>query len=164
MLSPADMLVVGVAALLFFGPDQLPKVARRAGQVVREVQATSASFIHEMERAADEPDHRTPYVPPEPYAQDPPIVTIDHPAPAETNHAPHGAPDVTPPIAPDLAPHAAFDYDSHAATNPAPPAKIEHTLHDPADHPEPPLSSNTKSGSTEVKPPNPKPQGSTATN
>ncbi|MBC5799524.1 MAG: twin-arginine translocase TatA/TatE family subunit [Candidatus Eremiobacteraeota bacterium] len=56
MLSPADMLIIGAAALLFFGPDQLPKVARRTGQVVREVQATSQSFIREMERAADESD------------------------------------------------------------------------------------------------------------
>jgi len=56
LLSPADMLIIGAAALLFFGPDQLPKVARRAGQVVREVQSTSQSFIREMERAADESD------------------------------------------------------------------------------------------------------------
>ena len=87
------MLVVGVAALLFFGPDQLPKVARRAGQVVREVQATSASFIHEMERAADESDHRAAYVPPEPYAPDPPTVTIDHPAPETPNNGPHAPAD-----------------------------------------------------------------------
>jgi len=61
LLSPADMLIIGAAALLFFGPDQLPKVAKRAGQVVREVQNTSQAFIREMERAADEgervPDH-----------------------------------------------------------------------------------------------------------
>ena len=56
MLSPADMLLIGAAALIFFGPDQLPKVAKRAGQVVREVQNTSQSFIREMERAADASD------------------------------------------------------------------------------------------------------------
>lgn len=55
MLSPPDLIVIGAAALLFFGPDQLPKVARRAGQVVREVQNTSQAFIREIERAADEP-------------------------------------------------------------------------------------------------------------
>jgi Sec-independent protein translocase protein TatA len=48
------MLIVGVAALLFFGPDQLPRVAKRAGQAMREVQNTSQAFIREMERAADE--------------------------------------------------------------------------------------------------------------
>jgi Sec-independent protein translocase protein TatA len=57
LLSPADMLIIGAAALLFFGPDQLPKVALRAGKVMRDVQNTSQAFIREMERAADEPDH-----------------------------------------------------------------------------------------------------------
>lgn len=54
MLSPLDMLVIGGAALLFFGPDQLPGVARKVGSVVRELQLTSQSFIREMERAADD--------------------------------------------------------------------------------------------------------------
>jgi len=58
VLSPVDMLVIGAAALLFFGPDQLPKVARRVGRAVRDVQLTSQSFIREMERAADEADVR----------------------------------------------------------------------------------------------------------
>ena len=73
MLGPGDMLIIGAAALLFFGPDQLPKVAKRAGQAMREVQNTSQAFLREMERAADEPDMHAvtprssePYVP-EPY-------------------------------------------------------------------------------------------------
>ena len=49
-------MILGAAALLFFGPDQLPKVARNVGRVVRDVQMTSASFLREMERAADEAD------------------------------------------------------------------------------------------------------------
>jgi Sec-independent protein translocase protein TatA len=56
MFSIADMAVAGAVALLLFGPDQLPKVARRAGQLVRDVQNTSQSFIREMERAADASD------------------------------------------------------------------------------------------------------------
>ncbi len=48
------MAVAGVVALLLFGPEQLPKVARKAGQLVRDVQNTSQSFIRELERAADE--------------------------------------------------------------------------------------------------------------
>jgi TatA/E family protein of Tat protein translocase len=53
MFSVPDMLVVSVLALLLFGPDQLPKIMRQAGRVMREVQNTSHSFIAEMERAAD---------------------------------------------------------------------------------------------------------------
>lgn len=64
MLSIPDMAIIGVVALMVFGPDQLPKVARRAGQLVRDVQNTSQGFIREMERAADTPDptpvHETP--------------------------------------------------------------------------------------------------------
>lgn len=54
MLSAPDVAVIGVLALLFFGPDQLPKVAKRVGHIVREVQNTSASFLRELERAADD--------------------------------------------------------------------------------------------------------------
>jgi sec-independent protein translocase protein TatA len=53
MLSIPDMALLGAAALLLFGPEQLPRVARRAGNVMREIQNTSHSFIREMERAAD---------------------------------------------------------------------------------------------------------------
>jgi TatA/E family protein of Tat protein translocase len=53
MFSVPDIMVVSVLALLLFGPDQLPKIMRQAGRVMREVQNTSQSFIAEMERAAD---------------------------------------------------------------------------------------------------------------
>jgi sec-independent protein translocase protein TatA len=53
MLSIPDMAMLGAAALLLFGPEQLPKVARKAGSVMRDIQNTSQSFIREMERAAD---------------------------------------------------------------------------------------------------------------
>jgi sec-independent protein translocase protein TatA len=70
LLSPADVLIIGAVALIAFGPDQLPKVARKAGQVMRDVQNTSQSFIREMERAADEPEQHawTPPVAAEPVA------------------------------------------------------------------------------------------------
>jgi Sec-independent protein translocase protein TatA len=48
------MLILGAAALLFFGPDQLPKVARRAGHVMRDIQSTSQSFIREEEKVPPE--------------------------------------------------------------------------------------------------------------
>ncbi|MGA2393288.1 MAG: twin-arginine translocase TatA/TatE family subunit [Candidatus Lustribacter sp.] len=54
MLSIPDMALLGAAALMFFGPEQLPKVARKVGTLVRDVQNTSNQFIREMERAADE--------------------------------------------------------------------------------------------------------------
>jgi len=53
MFSIPDMAVAAAAALLLFGPDKLPGVARKAGKVIRDIQNTSQSFIREMERAAD---------------------------------------------------------------------------------------------------------------
>ena len=53
MFSIPDIGLLGVIALLVFGPEQLPKIMRQVGRVTREVQSTSQSFIREMERAAD---------------------------------------------------------------------------------------------------------------
>src|SRR5271165_1309176 len=61
MISVPDMAIIGALALMLFGPDQLPKVARKVGHVMRDVQNTSQSFIREMERAADD------FEPPKPY-------------------------------------------------------------------------------------------------
>ena len=56
MLSAPDIAILGAVALLVFGPDQLPKVARKFGTIMRDVQNTSQQFIREMERAAEEPE------------------------------------------------------------------------------------------------------------
>jgi sec-independent protein translocase protein TatA len=56
MLSVPDMAIIGALALIFFGPEQLPRVAKRVGHVVRDVQNTSQAFIREMERAAEDHD------------------------------------------------------------------------------------------------------------
>ena len=102
MLSIPDMAVLGAAALLFFGPEQLPRVARRAGNVMREIQNTSASFIRELERAADVEDAKdakpyepAPYEPP-PY--DPPYEPVPYDAAPEA--VPYDASQYEPP-APD---------------------------------------------------------------
>jgi sec-independent protein translocase protein TatA len=80
MLSIPDMALLGAAALLLFGPEQLPRVARKAGNVMREIQNTSHSFIREMERAADLQDEaeKKPYEPP-PYEPVPYDSSYDAP-------------------------------------------------------------------------------------
>jgi sec-independent protein translocase protein TatA len=71
MLSASDIAILGAVALLVFGPDQLPKVARKFGTVMRDVQNTSQQFIREMERAADEHEPERPHLEavPSPYDQ-----------------------------------------------------------------------------------------------
>jgi sec-independent protein translocase protein TatB len=57
-LGPTDMAAIFVIALLLFGPDQLPKVARQLGEVMRHMQNTTQTFMLEMDRAARETDIR----------------------------------------------------------------------------------------------------------
>jgi sec-independent protein translocase protein TatA len=87
MLSIPDMAMLGAAALIFFGPEQLPKVARKVGLIVREVQNTSQSFIREMESAADRSEPPPPPFTPVPDVV-PPHAEPPHaePAHAETPH------------------------------------------------------------------------------
>ncbi len=85
MFSVPDIMVVSVLALLLFGPDQLPKIMRQFGRVMREVQSTSQSFISEMERAADASE-RNQQLPPMPPV--PPSVEA-----STTVHPPDGAKD-----------------------------------------------------------------------
>ena len=64
------MGILGVGALLLFGPEQLPVIMKKAGRVMRDVQNTSQSFIREMERAADDyeaPRYEPPRYEPPPY-------------------------------------------------------------------------------------------------
>lgn len=70
MLSIPDLAIVGVFALLVFGPDKLPGVMRKAGHVMRDIQNTSQGFIREMERAADVSEPHKPWAPPE-HPEDP---------------------------------------------------------------------------------------------
>lgn len=91
------MAILGAAALLLFGPEQLPRVARKAGLVMRDIQNTSQSFIREMERAADtyeppgapktEPHYDVnydplPYEPPAPEPDAPVAEKLAEPSPA----------------------------------------------------------------------------------
>jgi sec-independent protein translocase protein TatB len=66
-LGPTDMAAIFVIALLLFGPDQLPKVARQLGEVMRHMQNTTQSFMLEMDRAAREAEFR-PNVEPDEFA------------------------------------------------------------------------------------------------
>ena len=42
-LSPANFLILGVLALLLFGPDQLPKMASQAGRALRDLRRVAES-------------------------------------------------------------------------------------------------------------------------
>ena len=68
MLSPSDTAIVFLLALLLFGPDQLPRIARQLGEAMRHIQSTTHTFMNEMERAARADDAR-------------PAATVEHALP-----------------------------------------------------------------------------------
>lgn len=43
LLSPLNLLVLGVLALIIFGPDQLPKMASQAGRALRDLRRVAES-------------------------------------------------------------------------------------------------------------------------
>ncbi|MDQ6823791.1 MAG: twin-arginine translocase TatA/TatE family subunit [Candidatus Eremiobacteraeota bacterium] len=98
MFSIPDIGLLGVIALLVFGPEQLPKIMRQVGRATREVQATSQSFIREMERAADvgEPPPRD--FPP----MHDPAGAFDEIPHDDVPHAPEASPDPRPILPHDL--------------------------------------------------------------
>ena len=65
MLSPSDTAIVFLLALLLFGPEQLPRIARQLGEAMRHVQSTTHTFMNEMERAARVDEEPRPLLPPE---------------------------------------------------------------------------------------------------
>lgn len=97
MFSIPDIGLLGIIALLVFGPEQLPKIMRQVGRVTREVQSTSQSFIREMERAADVNTYEPP--PPD-------FTTVpEPPEPLEPFEAPAREPDPPPPASRPILPH-----------------------------------------------------------
>ena len=102
MISVPDMAIIGALALMLFGPEQLPKVARKVGHVMRDVQNTSQSFIREMERAADGYD-----VPASTSTESYGAAPHYDPLPAEHDPAPETpAPEPVPAAQGDRPPHA----------------------------------------------------------
>jgi sec-independent protein translocase protein TatB len=79
MLSPSDTAIVFLVALLLFGPEQLPRIARQLGDAMRHMQSATNSFMAEMDRAAR--THEMAVTRQEPLiAPAPPAAPIESPA------------------------------------------------------------------------------------
>jgi Tat protein translocase TatB subunit len=62
-ISSAEVMVILLVALVVLGPDRLPIVARKVGQVLGEVRKVSSGFEAEMRTAmfeAERPTHPPP--------------------------------------------------------------------------------------------------------
>ncbi len=43
-VSPAELLTIGVVALVVFGPKRLPEISRRAGKILRDLKGVAQEF------------------------------------------------------------------------------------------------------------------------
>ncbi|MFP4512366.1 MAG: twin-arginine translocase TatA/TatE family subunit [Acidimicrobiales bacterium] len=96
-ISGAEVMVILLVALIVLGPDRLPQVARKAGQVFAELRKVSAGFEAEMRTAMYDSDRPTPH------PQNP-----RHPTPA--------GPELPAETADDDAPHAGESARSETGT------------------------------------------------
>lgn len=49
-MSPAELVTIAIVALVVFGPQRLPEIARRAGRVIRDVRNAASEFRSSIER------------------------------------------------------------------------------------------------------------------
>lgn len=52
-LGFAELLLIGVVALLVFGPERLPELARNAGRMLHRFRTEASRSVQELKRAAD---------------------------------------------------------------------------------------------------------------
>lgn len=53
MPGPQELLVIAVVALLVFGPDRLPELARNAAKVINRIRAETTKSVDDLKRAAE---------------------------------------------------------------------------------------------------------------
>jgi sec-independent protein translocase protein TatB len=50
--GPQELMIIAVVALLVFGPDRLPEVARNAAKMINRLRAETTRSVDELKRAA----------------------------------------------------------------------------------------------------------------
>ncbi|MEA2477508.1 MAG: sec-independent protein translocase protein TatA, partial [Actinomycetota bacterium] len=69
-IGPLELIVVALVALIAFGPDKLPEIARTVGKTLNELRRQAADVRGEFARGLDDPDdvevsETTPATPPD---------------------------------------------------------------------------------------------------
>jgi Tat protein translocase TatB subunit len=73
-IGPLEILVVAVVALLVFGPEKLPEMARTVGRTISDLRRTAQEMRDEFSSGFDEDDEPGPPARrsrPEPESEDP---------------------------------------------------------------------------------------------
>jgi sec-independent protein translocase protein TatA len=93
-VGPAEILIILVVALLVFGPQRLPEVARQVGSAMRELRKMQDTVRGELDMVLH-PEHGTSS---SPVAEVEPAdhTTVDADVAGTTDDAPDDAPDPSP--------------------------------------------------------------------
>lgn len=59
----AEFLVIAILALIIFGPNRLPEIARSVGRALKEVRNSARELTDEFREGFDEPSSRRPHPP-----------------------------------------------------------------------------------------------------
>ena len=78
-IGPFEILVVGVIALIVFGPERLPQIARSFGRALNEFRRQAGDIRAEFESSFDDDDEDE-----EPSARSKPVVHKPDPKPLPT--------------------------------------------------------------------------------
>ena len=52
-IGPLEILLIGAVALIVFGPDRLPEMARQVGKAIGDLRRTTNELTGEFQRALD---------------------------------------------------------------------------------------------------------------
>lgn len=73
-MGPLELAVIVGLALIVFGPDKLPEIARQVGKAIADIRRVSAEVTGDFQRSLmleEDPPRPTP--PPAPMASPPPV-------------------------------------------------------------------------------------------
>jgi Tat protein translocase TatB subunit len=96
-IGPLELMVLAAIALIVFGPEKLPQIARQAGRYLNEFRRMAAEVRDEFETGLeiDEEDAEELEVPPGPGTDPPPQLSVEATAAATEADSPEGgSPDV----------------------------------------------------------------------
>jgi sec-independent protein translocase protein TatA len=99
-MGPAELLLVLALALIVFGPDKLPDIARQVGRTVGELRRMSSDVTREIQRSIqEEPSGSGPRIAHQPPRASPPPPPFDPPPAAQAGQEPtsEAIPSILPP-------------------------------------------------------------------
>jgi Tat protein translocase TatB subunit len=100
-MGPAELVLVAALALIVFGPDKLPEIARQIGRVVGDLRRVSTDVTREIQRGIqEEPLTSGPRIVRQPPTSNPPTETSEPSAPQPVQPTAAVTPSETPSILP----------------------------------------------------------------